>query len=237
MKFKVKLDHLNRKIKKLKPYTTFVEKNYLISENDELTYEELLRIFSDVKATNEIEAAVLLCKLREISVSDLLEFTQECPECHFMNPFECEISEIVNLQTPEYGDEERPDEDVIPFGVFTSVDEIINTKTADSLLIKEYDQLQKKIVEQSHRIFQPVITRKCRKCSAEIKTAVDPRNIMSKSSHHSIFREYLELSYYTNNSKKDVDSMYPYEREIFLNLLKDKLQKDIEAKAGQNLGI
>ena len=54
---------------------------------------------------------------------------------------------------------------------------------------------------------------------------INPKDTISKSTTTKIFKEYLDISYYTNNSKLDIDSMYPFEREVTLSLLAEKLKE------------
>lgn len=217
MDFLKEQDYLKKKFKKLKKYTTFQEKEVLLMEDD-ATFTEILAVLSDVEPLNETEAAALILKLREISVSDLLSVIQECKSCNQMNSFEIEIEEFFDLTPiPDYPD--------FPIGIFHNIYDVINTTTYDNLILSECNNLKKILEEQANKVFVPFTTKRCRVCGTNIKVGINPKDAISKSGTANIYTEYLTLSYYTHMTKLDVDSMFPYERELFLNLLKEKLKE------------
>ncbi len=222
IKFKYGKNWFKKRLK-VTPYTTKEEKQILLLDDD-ATYEDILSVVSDIEPLNELEAVALLFKYRESSVSDLIEVTKECPHCNFINPCNIEISEFFDMDYQSALD--------IPQGIFFEVEDIINTKIADNLVIKDYNKIRDAIIEQSKNIFNPLVKRECKKCLKTFELSVNPRSIMSKSTASNIFREYIDISYYTANGKLDIDSMYPYEREIYLNIIKDRLKKESEIKEG-----
>ncbi len=214
MKFKISNTYFEDKLNSLKRYTTKQEKEVLLAEDD-TSLIDILALLSDVVPINEYEATALLFKIREISVSDLIEFTHECKSCEYMNILNIEINSLFNL-------EKNYD---FPVGLFTTVDDIINTKESDDIILKDYNKLQDDIIEQSGKIFNPIVKSACKKCGFLNQIGISPKSVLSKSSASSIYKEYVDISFYTNNSKNDIDTLYPFEREIFINLIQEKLKE------------
>lgn len=215
MKYKIEDDWFKKRLNSLTPYTSKEEKALLLLDDDASIFE-MLDLISDVKPKNEYEALALFFKYCAISVSDLIEATQECPNCKFANPIQVEIDEFFNL-------EKKYD---FPVGIFTTPDDIINTKRADKIILNDYNKLTADLIEQSKNVFKISVKRKCIKCSSQFDIIINPKTLISKSSASSIFREYIDISYFTANSILDIDTMFPYEREIYLNILKEKLKEN-----------
>jgi len=207
-KFKLPLDYIQKKVKSLKPYSTEQEKNVLLSP-DENTAKEILALLSDVKVSSEPEALYFLLKLREISVSDILEGMIECPSCQAMNQFEIELNEDVDVH-----------ED-IPVGIFTEADDIIDT---DELPILEINDLQEKIMDNNKALLNLSRLMPCRVCKKEITVDINPRSILSNTTLANIYQEYFLFGKFLHYSNRDVDYLKPFERGILFNLLK----KDVE---------
>ncbi len=218
MKYKVELNYLENRINSLKKFTTFQEKNALFID-DHISILDVVKELTDIIPINELEAEIFLLKLREISVSDIIEVVVICPECDAPNPAEIKIPDIINIQ-PTYFKEE-----IIPCGIFNNINEILSDDVAESLSLKDYNKLEALILDQNDNIFKDSIT-KCRKCQAEISVIFDPRDIFTKSTAGGIYQEYIDISTYTNNGKLDIDSLYPYEREMFISLISEKLKKE-----------
>ena len=65
--FKKRLDSLER-------YTTKQEKEFLLLEDD-VSFTDMLKTLSPIEPINEYEAIAFLFKLREISLSNIIEIT------------------------------------------------------------------------------------------------------------------------------------------------------------------
>ncbi len=214
MKYKKSKTWYQDRLDNLKRYTTKQEKEFLLLEDD-VPLIDKLKTLTDTKPLNELDAMALMFKLREISVSNIIEIQQEC-HCGSVNAYNIDTNDFFNFDF----------EDGIPLGVFESINDIINTKITDKLILKEYNKIQEKIVKNAQKVFSPVVKKQCKKCKDELEVMVNPNQIISKSSPASIYQDYLSLSYYSNFSKLDTDSMYPFEREIFLKLLSEKIKEE-----------
>ena len=208
MKFKVKMSHLPDKVKSLKPYSTAQEKEALIAP-DEISSLEMLAILSDVKADTEAEAIYLLMKLREISVSDILEGMIECTKCKTLNQFQVELDQDMDLN------------ECVPIGVFESSDSVIDT---DDMSILDVNKLEEKIQENNKMLLDFNREIPCRVCSKPIQIPINPRSILSNTTLSNIFQEYFLFGKYLHYSNRDVDHLRPYERSILFKILK----KDVE---------
>ena len=218
-----KVKPFREKLGKLKRYTTKQEKDFLLLEED-ATLTQQLKTVSDVKADNEYEALAFLFKLREISVSNLVEIPKSC-SCGYINSFTIDINDMFNF-TPEF----IPNYEMMAVGIFMSADEIINTNILDSLIIKDLKTLNELIFKRSQEIFSPKIIKECQKCNTSLELYFNPASLISKSNPAMIYKEYVDISYYSSITKQDIDSMYPFEREIFLSLLSEKLKEDPKMK-------
>ena len=221
MEYTKSFDWFDKRLKSLKKYTSAQELEALTLPDESLP-SEILEVLSDIKPLNELEALALIYKLREISVSDLIEITIPCGHCEYMNIYNIEIEEYFSTV---------PDS-LLPPGIFTEVEDIINTKKADDLILKEYFKIKKELLSNSTTIFSASIKRKCDKCKESLDISIAPLSIISKSSLGSIFKEYVDISYYSNMTKLDVDSMYPFQREITLNLLSEKIKESTQLPKG-----
>jgi len=205
------MNYLHDKVKKLKPYNTKQEKETLLADDDSTLYE-ILSIISNTSPKNEPEALYLMLKLREMSVSDVLDVRVECPKCSAVNEFQIPIFSQDELDTS------------IPIGLFETIEEfIINT---DELPLSEYNNLQD-VMNSNNKILLPIMYKEeCRvqTCQSEIEVTVNPRDSLSKSSLSSIYHEYFSFGKFLHYSNRDVNELLPFERNILFQLIK----KDVE---------
>ena len=202
------MTHLQDKVKTLKAYTTAQEKEALLAP-DELSNVEMLELLSPIKAKNEIEAVYLLLKLREISVSDVLEGMIDCPSCHTLNEFQIELNEDVDV------------DESIPVGVFDNIDDIMD---ADEMPVLEVNKIEEKMKKNNLILLNLHRTVPCRVCKHKIPVDINPRAILSSTTLSNIFQEYFLFGKFLHYSNRDVDVLKPYERSILFKLLK----KDVE---------
>jgi hypothetical protein len=228
IKFTKERNYLQNKLKKLPRYCTSQEKEVLLIDESESTYADYLDILlpnlpENLKPINEIEEMLYLIYLRSNSVSDIISGIVECPSCKQLNDYNIETDDMINLEY-NYSDTFDDFEDNFPIGVFTCINQIINKKEQNKIIVKDYNKIQSKIQEQNEKIFNIHRNIKCRKCSENIDIVINPKMILSKLSLVGIYEEYMLLSYYSHNSKLDIDSMYPFERELIIGLLKKKIE-------------
>ena len=219
--FLVPLNFLEERLLSLKRFTSAQERESLLIDDDEPD-SVVLNCLTDVKPINTLESSAFLLKLREISVGDELEVMTTCPHCGAMNDLRIDLSKLFVLNEPYFLENGIQ----VPIGLFEDIDEIINTLEADKLSMKEYNELEEILEQQNEKIFKDSTNNVCRKCQGLIKINIDPRIILSKSSLSNLYQEYVNISMFSNNGKLDIDSMYPFEREIFGSLIADKMKED-----------
>ncbi len=204
----------------MEPYTTSQEKAaLLVSDDDPL--EKVLSKLTDIPPMNEKEAEALMVKAREISVSTKIEYIISCKGCGTTNNFMIPIEPFFDFEIDYYYHNK-----IIPKGIFESPDDIINNAEADNLTLLEYNDLDDIISKQNETIFTKVSIQYCRTCKKEMTVKIDPRDVFSKSSLKSLYRDYVNISMYSNNSKLDIDTFYPFERELYNNLIAEKMNDD-----------
>ena len=129
-------------------------------------------------------------------------------------------------------------DDSVPIGIFENPDEILTDDFLNEISVNEYNELEKKIIQNSLNIFYPYSTNNCKKCGSQIKTLFYARDIVSDYDIKSIYEQYMDLSYYSSFTKSDIDGLLPFEREIFLGLLqKRELQKEGNINNSQNTNL
>lgn len=225
--------NINDKKLLIKPYTTEKEKDLLIMSSFEIyDLDEILRVLGVKKkirdSLSENEKKVLLYKFREISVGDEINIKFKCSDCKYPNEtaINCNNSIVEPLEKNDnikLIDKEVTDDNIVDF-VDLSQDEI------DNLDINEYENLIKQVKDaQVHYNF--VRKCKCLKCSktnsfyiGDIKYIIES---LSEDTLMSIYRTYNDMCMFGNYNKKDIDSLYPFERTILIGLI-NKTREDMK---------
>ena len=175
-----------------------------------------------VNPQNEFEAMAFIFKVREISVSDIIEVSNTCDKCKRQD------IHGVNIISMFFQGEKDIDKSV-PIGLFSSIEDLedledleLSQYNINNLSINEYNQMESVLFDNNIKIFNPAVTLICRKCGNEYETALKAVDIVSKSTISNIYEQYLDISYHSHMTKLDTDSMLPFEREIFVGLIQKK---------------
>ena len=210
------------KFKKLKSYTTEQEKNTLLKnlEGNATSMEMIKSLGYD--SLNENEAHAMIFKLREISVSDIVDMTLTCENCDYQD------IHIISIPNMFFQDDDFYDIDI---GLFVDASDL-SDENIENINIQEFDSLTDRIEENNRNIFNPEVEITCKKCGHKSTIAVTPGSIISKFDIKNIYEQYIDITTFTNMTKADVDSMFPFEREIFMGLIQQK-EDDKEKKAKQ----
>ncbi len=218
MEFSVPQNFLRDRLESLVRITTEIEKEALMID-DEAPILELVASMTDVVPINNLEAEAFLVKIREISAGDSPEYMITCPECQAMNNLFITIDEFFDFDTPY-----QLNGIDMPIGLFTSIEEIINNTELENISIKDYNELETLILQQNSKIFKTYTTKPCRKCNRSLTVEIDPRVFFSKSTLADIYQDYINISMFTHNGKRDIDTLYPFEREIYNNIISDRMK-------------
>ena len=225
---------LNSKKILIKPYTTETEKDLLIMSSFEIyDIDEILRVLgleeNLIKELTLNEKKVLLYKYREISIGDEITMKFKCSHCKQPNEgiIDCKIfieNEEINHKYKQL--DEIPNDENLHLFVNISKEELEN------LDLDEYENLLKD-VENSQIKYNFTKSCKCIKCKKD--NIFDISNIkyilesLSEDTIMSIYRTYNDMCMFGNYNKKDIDSLYPFERTILIGLI-NKTREDMKTK-------
>ena len=225
---------LNSKKILIKPYTTETEKDLLIMSSFEIyDTDEILRVLgleeNLIKELTINEKKVLLYKYREISIGDEITMKFKCSHCKQPNEgiIDCKIfieNEEINHKYKQL--DEIPNDENLHLFVNISKEELEN------LDLDEYENLLKD-VENSQIKYNFTKSCKCIKCKKD--NIFDISNIkyilesLSEDTIMSIYRTYNDMCMFGNYNKKDIDSLYPFERTILIGLI-NKTREDMKTK-------
>ena len=225
---------LNSKKILIKPYTTETEKDLLIMSSFEIyDMDEILRVLgleeNLIQELTENEKKVLLYKYREISIGDEITMKFKCSHCKQPNEgiIECKNfieDEEINHKYKQL--DEIPNDENLHLFVNMTEEELEN------LDLDEYENLLKD-VENSQIKYNFTKSCKCIKCKKD--NVFDISNIkyilesLSEDTIMSIYRTYNDMCMFGNYNKKDIDSLYPFERIILIGLI-NKTREDMKTK-------
>jgi hypothetical protein len=216
MEFKLEKDFLEKRLKQIKMFTVKEEKSVLLNIDEEnISISDISEIVlknSNLTPLNELEAVALIIKASEISVQDVKDQMFECQNCNAINEIQINLESIINTNF----------ESDIPIGLFAGIDDII--ENADDLVLKEYNRLQDKIQENNDIILKLYKDIPCRKCKENNIVTINPLQFISRVSIASFYDEVFQLMYYLHISPTEIESMYPFERELMLGMLKKKVE-------------
>lgn len=203
------------------PYTTQVEKDLLLMdsfENYDLKDALLLLGLSkdEVKDLTVDEQLALMFYFRSISVSEELPVKYRCQHCN--HPVETTINISENIVEPKTDLKIKQ-----CFKPLTedNINDFIDINV-DELDIDEFNELFNKVKDAVIK-FDFAKKSMCIKCGEiNVIDLGNPKKIleyMSEDSLVSLYQVYNDLSFFGRYTKADIDSMFPFERSIFIGLL------------------
>ena len=223
---------INGKKLLIHPYDTEKEKDLLTMSSFEIyDIDEILRVlgleYSELEKLSENEKKVLLYKFREISVGDEINVKFKCTSCKAPNETSISCTDLVqtNHLDPDIKilDEEVTDDNISEF-LYIEQDEI------DNLDLDEYEKLLDRIKRNQVK-YNFVKKCSCLKCKSEnsfyigdIKYIIES---LSEDTLMSMYRTYNDMCMFGNYNKRDIDSLYPFERTILIGLI-NKTREDMK---------
>jgi hypothetical protein len=221
-KLRVNVQYGDKKFK-LFPYDTRQEKDLLLLVNFEnYTLDDALEICGlseDIISTlSRDEKVFLLLKYRSISVGDDISFKFSCSHCGTAND---NILTIGDMVIPP---KEKQEYVIDKFKKITdeNLQEFL-TFNIDDIELDEYSKIFKE-VQNSITTFNFSFPVTCQKCKNDNIIDLDKTDDfiidnMTDESLSSLYKLYNDLVYYSNYTKQDIDTMYPFERQILISLL------------------
>lgn len=225
--------NLNGKRLLIQPYNTEKEKDLLIMSSFEVyDIDEILRVLevdSDaILNLSENEKKVLLYKFREISVGDEINVKYKCTECKSPNDAVLSCSDLILIPDNFNPDIKILDLEVNDDTIYDFLN--ISKDEIDNLDVDEYEKLIEE-VKQNQVKYNFVRKSNCIKCKSENSFYIgDVKYIiesLSEDTLMSIYRTYNDMCMFGNYNKRDIDSLYPFERTILIGLI-NKTREDMK---------
>ena len=222
---------------KIEPYTVAQEKELLFLDtyypeyNDDILDAALDILKLDSKIYSKLshdEKVILLYKYREVSVDEKFAVQCVCPACKM--PIETEVSVTNIVKRAELKSEFVRDLKRLPKNEEDFQNNFL-TKYED-LDIDTYENIYENI--SKYQTTNDFIRKfKCLSCSHESYIDLNSNKMvissLSESSIESIYNFYENLIFTGKWSKKDIDSLLPFERVIFSSLYNESVKKHNEA--------
>ena len=222
---------------KIEPYTVAQEKELLFLEtyypefDDDILDAALDILKLDSKLYSKLshdEKVILLYKYREVSVDEKFAIQCVCPSCKMPIETEINITNIVKraeLKSDFVRDLKRLPENEEDF----QNNFLINYEDLD---IDTYENIYENI--SKYQTTNNFIRKfKCLSCSHESYINLNSNKMvissLSESSIESMYNFYENLIFTGKWSKKDIDSLLPFERVIFNSLYNESVKKHNEA--------
>ena len=222
---------------KIEPYTVAQEKELLFLDTYYPEYDDdildaaldILKLDSKIYAKlSHDEKVILLYKYREVSVDEKFAIKCVCPSCKMPIETEINITNIVKkaeLKSDFVRDLKRLPENEEDF----QNNFLINYEDLD---IDTYENIYENI--SKYQTANDFIRKfKCLSCSHESYINLNSNKMvissLSESSIESIYNFYENLIFTGKWSKKDIDSLLPFERVIFSSLYNESVKKHNEA--------
>jgi predicted aldo/keto reductase-like oxidoreductase len=223
-------------LKSVNSYNSLSEKNALITLLDENTdidkVFKTLDLKSNITNPNTKEKEVLITLSRRISVSESISFDLKCPKCKKAFPKSIEIDsmfiDIENKNLEDYLEFFEVFEKYnIPLRLYGYLEDIENiVENFDDLTLDEVNEIDESIFNINKLIYNNTQDVECIYCSYNIRIKIDILESISKFPIKNIYEQYLDLMEFGNMSKYDVDNLPPFEREIFLGLIQERIDKE-----------
>lgn len=220
---------INDKKIMIEPYNTEREKDILIMSSFEIyDIDEILRVLGvsdeNISILTENEKKVLLYKFREISVGDEILIKFKCSECGQFQDGVIKISDLIISGSNKY---KQLDEEVTDSNIHLFVD--LSEEEINNLDIDEYEQLIEDI-KASQVKYDFIKKCNCIKCQTPNSFFIEDTKYiiesLSEDTLMSMYRTYNDMCMFGNYNKKDIDSLYPFERTILIGLI-NKTKEDM----------
>ena len=232
-----KLLRYNNKSVVIEPYTTKTEKDLMVlalSESCTLTDAMLTCGYSKelVETLNRREMIGLLFKIRAMSIGEEINIKFKCKHCNKSSDTKINIDNLMTI-SPNYEDDHEINDafiNVLP----STINEFMDIDV-DELDLDELDTVLERIKRHAV-VFDFMKIYKCEYCFKDnlipLEFMTDQKLIqyLSDSTANQLYKDYNSLVYYTKYSKLDIDSMYPFEREILTGLLNNTIEEENRKK-------
>ena len=212
------LEEYKEYLDNVKTYNTKEEKDASIELLDKDTNAIKICKKLGLNPKNSLEAEAMIFKSREKSVSDVIETITTC-DCGKMNFNNIEIKDLFFRNE----DDLYQDIPIVLVKSFEEIPEYIDG--FEDFDLDKSEEIENKFKHNNKIIFNPITTITCAGCNKKINIIIDYKTIISKFEIKNVFEQYLDITQFTNMTKTDVDTMLPFEREIFMGLIQERENK------------
>ena len=221
----------------ISPYDTRKEKEILLKDSfEDYDLDGILDILGfnennpniDLNEFSEDFKKFIIYKHREISLGSDINVSFKCGHCKMGNDVVIEIKDIL-----ENG--KMPDNTIKSLDIEVNEENLHlflkdkDEEYVDNLSLEEMDELLERVKDAQFK-FNYDKTCKCLNCKTEQLVSIGENKFvvstLSEDSLMSLYKTYNFLNYWGKYTKLDVDSMYPYERSIFVGLI-NKQKEDL----------
>ena len=234
------LEYCNKKIF-LTAFNSAVEKDLLlyISTNDNASLDAVFWMLrNNIEPFGEYsdyEKLAIITELRSISVGEVYELKMKCQHCQQRFEFGVQLNNIIQSGKLGNSGNSKDFKGIKVIEAFSSnYNDFCPGIDIDDLDTDIYDELIE-YIEDNKTKFNFSKDVKCEHCQ-KINTIVFNKDILFKNiSEDSIENYYKTISSLVYNgkySKLDLDSMLPFERNIYLGLLNEEIKAHKNAKQG-----
>ena len=214
----------------LQPYSTAQEKDLLLLEavgdGDLDIALEICGVLPEVSSSLTVnEKKAMLYKLREISVGSDINIKFTCTKCKAANENDMSIENLITAPAID----NHLVTDVFKELTEDTLSEFIEISDVNEMELDEFDETMSIVKDSIHKFEfkRPVV---CQKCGFTNKINVEDSafviSVMSEDSLMSLYQTYNDLTFFGKYTKADIDTMYPFERTIFISLL-NKSREDL----------
>ena len=223
--FKIEHNFLKNRLKEITEFKSKEEKIALM-KMDEVGFSELSMILfdkSNKKPINDLEALAFIIKSIEISVHDIVDKRWECKKCKTLNEEQIELNSLINTDF----------ESEIPIGLFSKLEDFI--ESPDDLILSDYNKYFNLMNKNNELILKLTKEVKCRKhgCNRTEIININPLEYISRVSLAGLYDEFFTLMYYLHMQPLEIENLIPFERELYLGMLKKK----VESQQTLNIGV
>lgn len=229
---KIEFNALSKKII-IEPYTSFQEKELMLVQSyTDINQESALDIALDIlkvskktiKKLSIDEKKALIYKFREISVGETIEIKYICQHCKSPCVSKVYLNNII--KKPVKHSEYVVDLHRLPVDEKDLRENFL--KNINQLDYEEYENIAYNIKDYLtyYDFNAQVICFNCKnKNNISLYSNKFILDAISDESIQSLYKTYQALIYYGKWNKADIDNLYPFERQIFINLLNKTIEE------------
>lgn len=218
------------------PYNTEKEKEILLKDSfEDYNLDGILEILGFQESNPKVNLddfsddfkKYIIYKYREISLGSDINVSFKCGNCKMTNDTIIEINDIFIPGKLSDSDIKTLDIEVNEENLHLFLDK--DEDYIDNLDLDEMDKLLERVKDNQYSFNYDKVC-SCLKCKTEQTVSIGENKFvvstLSEDNLMSLYKTYNFLNFWGKYTKLDVDSMYPFERSIFVGLI-NKQKEDL----------